>query len=408
MFIENTGQTDTSVRFQIYSSNAVIHLTEEAVWLNISESVKTDEVDAAPLLPSLQIENSAKDTLAKTEIQNRKSVNFRLSFVGANPHPPLEPINRLETHVSYFIGNNPKNWRTDVPVWGGVRYVNLYPGMDLELTGADGQWAWRLVVHDSAVTNAKSYSPLQNVRLRVDGADALTLDDDRLHLTTTLGEFTLPLLQAVTTDGIPLDLLAAQPTLDGTEIVAPFSTNHNQHLAIANQQSGASDLFYSTFLGGSDVDCPGGCNISIAVDDTGNAYVVGTTMSSDFPTTAGAFDTNHNEIYVVKVNSTGTGLAYATFLGGSDTEGSPSIAVDGAGNAYVTGYTQSSDFPTTAGAFDTSFNGVGDAFVAKLNPAGTGLIYATFLGGSNADGGDAGNAIAVDNAGNAYIAIPTL
>jgi murein DD-endopeptidase MepM/ murein hydrolase activator NlpD len=161
-----------------------------------------------------------------------------------------------------------------------------------------------------------------------------------------------------------------------------------------------TQLVYATFLGGSSSDE----SEAIAVDGAGNAYVTGWTYSADFPTTVGAFDTSHNggsvDAFVVKVNPTGTGLAYATFLGGSGGQDGRSIVVDGVGNAYVTGSTGSADFPTTAGAFDTSLNGPGDAFVAKLNPTGTGLFYATFLGGNAKDGG---MSIAVDGLDNAYV-----
>ncbi|MBK9231463.1 MAG: hypothetical protein IPO15_11595, partial [Anaerolineae bacterium] len=123
------------------------------------------------------------------------------------------------------------------------------------------------------------------------------------------------------------------------------------------------------------------------MDLTGNAYVTGSTGSSDFPTTPGAFDRSFNggfietggDAFVAKVNPSGSALAYATFLGGSGGDGSASVAVDLMGSAYVTGETQSVDFPTTPGAFDRSQNGgMWDAFVVKLNPSGSALAYATF------------------------------
>ena len=160
-----------------------------------------------------------------------------------------------------------------------------------------------------------------------------------------------------------------------------------------------SGLAYSTFLGGNDYDA----GLAIAVDGAGNAYVTGWTYSGNFPTTPGAFDPSHNaytDAFVVKLNPAGSELAYATFLGGGSMEDGNAIAVDGAGSAYVTGSTGSSDFPTTPGAFDPSLNIHGDAFVVKLNPAGSGLAYATFLGGNDAD---QGYGIAVDGAGSAYV-----
>jgi hypothetical protein len=166
------------------------------------------------------------------------------------------------------------------------------------------------------------------------------------------------------------------------------------------ESSFAGALVYSTFLGGASADqvrC-------IAVDSSENAYITGLTYSSNFPTTPGAFNTLSNgsvDVFVTKVDSTGTALVYSTYLGGGSENWGFGIAVDGSGNAYITGWTSSSTFPTTPGAFDTSFNGLIDVFVTKLNASGTALVYSTYLGG--AIWWDQGYAIAVDGSGNAYI-----
>ena len=167
---------------------------------------------------------------------------------------------------------------------------------------------------------------------------------------------------------------------------------------------------YSTFLGGSSHELATG----IKVDAAGNAYVVGTTQSPDFPTRPGAFrrtgaTNNSLEVFVSKVNPTGTALVYSTFIGGGNFDWGRGIAIDAAGNAYLTGQTKSSNFPVTSNAFDRSFNvdtcprcGIDqyDAFVTKLNATGSALVYSTFLGGFDIDDG---LAIAVDAAGNAYV-----
>jgi hypothetical protein len=158
-------------------------------------------------------------------------------------------------------------------------------------------------------------------------------------------------------------------------------------------------LSYSTFLGGGEGD-------AIAVDNEGNAYITGKTVYDDYPTTPGAFDTTYNgsgygnDAFVSKLNPTGTALLYSTFLGGSDDDWGRGIAVDSLENAYITGYTTSSTFPTTPGAFDTLYKGNYDGFVSKLNASGTALVYSTYLGGS---GNDSGASIAVDSAGNAFV-----
>src|SRR5438552_2151988 len=170
---------------------------------------------------------------------------------------------------------------------------------------------------------------------------------------------------------------------------------------------GGSGLVCSTYLGGSGWD--GGA--AIAGDSAGNAYVTGYAGSTDFPTTRGAFQTTFGggaDAFVTKLNPSGSGIVYSTYLGGRSYDGSRAIAVDADGNAYVTGLTRSWDFPTTAGAFQADHNSCrddemdlnDDVFVVKLDPTGSGLIYSTYLGGAERD---IGTSIAVDGAGGAYL-----
>ncbi len=170
-------------------------------------------------------------------------------------------------------------------------------------------------------------------------------------------------------------------------------------------------LIYSTYLGGS----KGDFGTSIAVDSAGNAYVTGTTASTDFPTmnplqpANGGALYNTQDVFVAKINSAGSALVYSTYLGGIEDDIGLGIAVDSTGSAHVTGYTFSFDFPTTPGAFQTVCSGPcyrdADAFVTKINPEGSALVYSTYLGGS---GHDVGNCIAVDSVGDAYVAGFTL
>jgi hypothetical protein len=180
---------------------------------------------------------------------------------------------------------------------------------------------------------------------------------------------------------------------------ATLNSSGSNDAFIAKLNPLGSGLEYATFIGGAE----GEGARSIALDASSNMYIVGETMSSDFPVTSGAFDSTYNDgqedAFAVKLNSTGE-LAYATFLGGSGLDDGLSVTVDSFGNAYVTGDTNSADFPVTPGAFDTSYNGGWDSFVAKLNAGGSALVFATFLGGS---GGDIGWGVALDDAGNTYV-----
>src|SRR6516162_4007038 len=183
--------------------------------------------------------------------------------------------------------------------------------------------------------------------------------------------------------------------------LAPLRTTYggNGDAFVSKLNAAGSSLVYSTYLGGSDVDFGN----HIAIDSSGNAYVTGQTYSSDFPITAGAFQTrlpNPQTGYVSKLNAAGSALIYSTYLGGSGLDQIFAIALDSSGNAYVTGRTTSSNFPTTPDALQTTSGGSFDAFVSKLNAAGTALIYSTYLGG-NQD--DEAYGIALDASGNAYV-----
>jgi len=382
MFVENVGQFAGAARFQVRAAGRTLWLTEDGLWMTAFEQKddRAQEPDQDRLPP-----------LHTPASRAAKGVNVKISFPGANLHPRLEPFHRLDTRVSYFAGNDPARWHSDVPVWGGVRYVDLYPGVDLEISGPESQGTWRLVTRDSQFA-------VSDVRLQVEGVEGVSLDGDRLCLRTAIGDLVLPLLAVE--GAVP----AAPPAISGLEsgtfqVASPFSLAPPLPCFPARAQDNPDALLYATFLGGSDDDVSN----SIAVDGTGAAYVTGETTSAGFPTTPGAFDTTFNSVsdaFVVKVNPSATGLAYATFLGGSSYDWGYGIAVDGAGAAYVTGGTESSNFPTTPGVLDTTLNGDQDAFVVKVNPSGTGLAYASFLGGSGYEGG---NSIAVDGAGAAYV-----
>ena len=272
---------------------------------------------------------------------------------------------------------------------------------------------WRLVVKEGAA--------LPDVRLRIEGPDSVELPpspgtpgegqgEGHLRLTTALGQFSLPLLTLEQSgpDGVaqPLALNLPPRTLTPGpqlfEVSSPFALGEDDVQGKGSRLlAGPSDLLYATFLGGGSDDR----GYSIAVDGAGQAYITGYTLSTDFPAASGpGYDTSFNgsyDTFVVKLNATGTALLYATFLGGSAADWGEDIAVDGAGQAYLTGSTSSTDFPAASGpGYDTSLNGYDDAFVVKLNATGTALVYATFLGGGSED---YGWSIAVDQSGQAYI-----
>ena len=174
---------------------------------------------------------------------------------------------------------------------------------------------------------------------------------------------------------------------------------------VTELNTSGSALVYSTYIGGSTVNttpCET-CTTSIAVDSSGSAYVTGLTAESNFPTTSGAYQTvlkssaKGHDAFVTKLNPTGTGLVFSTYLGGSNDDGAISIALDSSGNIWVKGNTQSTNFPVTPGAFQTVAGGNFDAFVSELDPTGSTLLYSSYLGGSGAEYGGATRMLVVDN-----------
>jgi hypothetical protein len=361
-FIENRGQTDSRVVFHVQGPGQGIYLTKDAIALTLSK-------------PS------------------GKGVALNLRFLGANPNPALSGAARAPGEANFLTGNDPKRWRTHVPGYEGVTYRQLWPGIDLELSGKANALKYEFHVHPGA--------SVSDIRMAYRGARGLRLRGGALEIETGLGGLT---------DSAPIAYqgdtrIDSRYTLNGSTYgFATGAYDKTRDLVID------PSLSYSTFLGGASHEM----GESIAADAQGNAYVTGFTQSPDFPTTAGAFDrtgaaSNNLDVFVAKLNPAGTALVYSTFLGGGSFDWGRAIAVDSAGNAYVAGRTQSSTFPTTSNAFDRTFNvdtcprcGIdqADAFVTKLNPSGSGLVYSTFIGGTQPD--DAFG-IALDASRNAYI-----
>ncbi|MEP6910697.1 MAG: SBBP repeat-containing protein [Actinomycetota bacterium] len=351
-FVPNAGQLDRRVRYSAQAGGAGFYFTKrEAVF-----------------------------SFAK----GKKGLALRLRFPGADPDVRISASRRASGKVNYLIGYDPADWRTNLPTYGELVYHDLWPGIDLRFRGEHGQLKYEFLVKPGADAGA--------IRLAYRGVERLSLDKrGNLQLGTALGRLT---------DSRPVSYqeLAARRMPVASRFVVARDRNAYRFAVGAYDRSRPlvvdPGLVYSTYLGGSD---------GIAVDGAGFAYVTGS-ADAGFPTTAGAFDRDFNggssDAFVAKLNAAGSELLYSTFLGGTDYDASSGIAVDGAGDAYITGTTDSADFPVTLGAFDTSYNRY-DAFVSKLNADGSNLLYSTFLGGGSPEG--RGSRIAIDGAGNAYV-----
>ena len=365
-FVPNAGQSDAVVRYQAHAMGGMLFFEEDAVVLS----------------------------LPTTEDQTRSVAHLR--FDGVNVAHRVVNAERLPGIVNYFIGNDPSRWLTNLPTYAGIVYKQLYPGIDLRYDGAQSTLK-------GTYTLAPHADP-SRIRWRYEGATSVHVDEQTGDLLIALNDMATLIEKAPsawqTNNGARVSVTVRYAVREDDSIgFALGNYDTNQPLTIDPQ------LIYSTYLGGSAFD---GAK-SVAVDSAGNTYITGETQSINFPTQNAISDTLNGDAdaFIVKINATGTALVYATYLGGSNredefgSERAGGIAVDSTGSAYVTGCTNSADFPTVnpiQGTHGATTNC--DVFVSKLNPAGNALIYSTFLGGP---GADSANAIAVDYQGSVYI-----
>jgi hypothetical protein len=386
-FEQNIGQTDDQVRFMSRGGNRSFFLTPtEAVFV------------ASEAVPGRQPASSASagkfDACAP-----KRSVVLRMSFVDSEPTPRIRGERAIPTKSNYFIGSDPERWIVSVPNFAEVVVEQIYPGIDVVYRDDDGQVAFDLVVSSEA--------DLGRVQLSYQGADQVNIGPDGSVLfDTSLGELRCrpPAVYLVDHHGrIRLDG-RYEKRMDGRVGLASAPRGHRREFLRS------TDPAFLTFLNGSGEEQA----FAIAVDRAGSAYVTGYTRSADFPTTdsprvsiAGEWDA-----FVARLTPDGRSLVYSTYLGGSQlhpghsgstTDFGADIAIDDSGAAYVTGTTDSADFPTTEGAFQRTVSPEGGgiaSFVAKLSPSGDSLVYSSYLGGS---GNENGRAIAVDSAGAAVV-----
>src|ERR1039458_1838050 len=407
-FEPNQGQLASTVQFLSRGSGYALFLTPGQIVLNLER-----QQPASAAATGQTPEAASVDTL-------------RMRLIGANPEANAVGLARQPGVGNYFIGNDPKNWRSGIPTYGKVKYPQIYRGVDLVFYGNQRQLEYDFVVAPGADPN--------RIAWRIDGARASVDAEGNLALSAPNGpaSFKKPVLYQM--DGDKKTSVEGAFAVAGNQIRFRLgSYDHSRALIIDPV------LSYASYLAGSGNDHigraldnnPNGTSQGIAVDSAGSAYVAGHTYSIDFPTknpyqsappakVAGVPPGHWPSAFVTKFSPDGSSLVYSTYLGGNGYDYVYAIAVDSSGNAYVTGETDSPDFPVTNGAYQTvcspAPNNTGapiqnssncyssdtSAFVAKLNPTGTGLVYSTFLGGNGSWA--YATAIAVDGAGRAYIA----
>jgi hypothetical protein len=314
---------------------------------------------------------------------------LRLSLDRARLQPGLRAERRQDSVSNYFVGSDHAQWRNNVANYGAVRYIDVYPGIDWTLYGNPQQLEYDFVI--------AAHTDPQRIRLNIEGAERLSLDDNGDLLIEvagrTLRQFK-PFIYQTTDDGTR-QTVAGHYVIDEAHRQVAFSIGDydSSRILVIDPV-----LAYSTRLGGSGYDQAN----AVAVDAEGHAYVAGYTLSADFPIArpGQAVNAGADDAFVAKLSRDGSTLIYSTYLGGSNSDEASAIAVDDAGDAYITGFTDSTDFPTSA-PLQAANAGSGDVFIVKLNRTGTALLYSTYLGGNSPD---EANAIAVDRSGDVYIA----
>src|SRR5262245_23783908 len=345
-FEANVGQTDARVQFLARGPGYGVFLTPTEAVLALRRP------DAPEARPALDV--------------------VRLQLVEADPAARAAGQDLLETRSNYFIGNDPSRWHTDVPNYARVVYHDVYQGVDVVYHGSDR----RQLEYDFVVAPGTSPDVIQ---VRVAGARALRLDGQgNLVVDTAGGELVEPAPTVYQEEGGARREVAGRYVLLGEDRVGFRVGPYDPGLPLVIDPV----VSYSTYLGGGGLDEGN----AIAVDGSGYAYVTGSTVSANFPATAGTYDpslSGSSDVFVTKLNRTGTGVVFSTYLGGSlgdTTAAGTGIAVSG--GIAVTGVTSASNFPITIG--NPAAGGL-EAFVTALHPDGNRLLWSRYLGGTNDD-----------------------
>jgi hypothetical protein len=448
-FEENRGQVDNKVKYVSRGSGYTLFLTATEAVLTLR---KADEVR--------QHERPSRDLLhTHSAIPNRQSAVLRMKLRGANSEPVVTGESEMGARTNYFIGNDPEKWRTEVSRYERVRYAQVYPGIDMIYYGQQRQLEYDFEVAPGVDSRqiALEFTGVKRVQVERGTGDLILktsggevrqrrpvafqevggerrevasryvmqgkrkvgievgeydrtqrlVIDPILGYSTYLGGSDYDSGYGIAADESGIAYVTGLTSSFDFPATEPYELDqYNAFVTkIDTNASGAASLLYSAYLGGTDYDQGN----AIAVNSSGIVYVTGDTISYDFPTVnqyQKDLDGGYSDVFVTKIDTNASGaesLLYSTYLSGGMDDYGRAIAVDAAGNAYVTGYTNSNNFPRRnqfQGRRDTLYY---DAFVTKINTNASGtasLLYSTYLGGSTYD---EGADIAVDAAGIAYV-----
>ena len=349
-FETNQGQTDPRVKFMARGHGYGLFLTADEAVLELQRSAVSHQPSAFSVI--------------------------RMHLAGANNAPQVSGAQLLSGKSNYFIGNDPKKWRLNISQFARVEYSNVYPGVDLAYYGHQGQLEYDFRVAPGADPS--------RIAMSFEGAST-HLDSGDLVLSTGQGDIRFHAPQLYQTDG------RTQKSVNGS-----FRQLADNRIGF---EVGAYDrsreliidpvLSYSSYLGGTGIES----GPKIAADSSNNIYVAGITLSTNFPTTSGVFQTGNNggsDVFIAKINPSqapASQLVFATYLGGTGSElNVAGVAVDNSRNVYVAGTTDSSNFPTNGQKppFQATATGT-HGFLSKLDPNAATLLYSTYLAGNTVD-----------------------
>jgi hypothetical protein len=379
-FTANQGQWADSLLYRVNDGDATLWLTGSRIYYQLTSRLAT---------PSTMLLCDPVRRGFKTEKNQAETSLLSSAFVGANPNPHVCAESPTGGKSNFLFGSDPSKWVTDVPNYGAVSFENLYPGIGVRYYGSSHhQLEYDLTLAPGANPSVVEIQLAGIKKLNVSKQGELICETDAGQLRG------LPPTIYQIRDGKRVSVSGEYVALSDRSFGFRLNDPPSPELAVTIDPV----LTYSTYLGGDQGDNGSG----IAVDSSGSAYVTGQTFSASFPT-RNPIDASYNsggDVFVTKLSPLGDSLVYSTFIGGDSSDAGYGIAVGVSGDAYVTGATLSSNFPAI-GAYDNSYNGNQDIFVAKLSPAGNSLVYSTYLGGSDRE---YWSRIAVDAAGSAYVA----
>lgn len=378
-FVVNKGQWDERALFLSKMQNLNYWITKKGVVYDYYQLERDEKQFESDLTPNHNFGH----------ITNHIGHVIFSELINSNENPIVEQTGIKQAYHNYFLGNDQSKWQPNVPLYSNVTLKNIYSGVDVTYFYEGNNVRHDYIVHP--------YADPSQIKIKFTGQTKLSIDTKGdLVLLTSLGEIVHTKLFAFQNTGNIIQPVECNFVIENGNSVRFALGNYDKSKTLVIDPVVRT---FSTYLGSTSTDYP----YSSAIDENGFVYLTGYTSSAAFPITSGAYQTTISttpDCFITKFNSNGSGLVFSTFLGGNNSDYAIGIEVDQSNNIYVAGYTYSSNFPTTVGAFRTTVVATPDVFATKLSSGGNSLIYSTYLGGSSTD---IAYGMTIDNNGFLYV-----